>query len=343
MNGSTGSPGAESGYEPWAGGRPLYFAIGLGRPTPVTCSPLVEPSEAQQGEMWTPSWSFTRVLAERLGTDCQRVGPGFWSMRKSGLKWLDEQRPTDSSWPCPSRRVGPSSSNSSTAINTPSTWKRRPRLFQGPRSFQSGQRSRRAGDADPSSPEISEWAKASRRRWLIELLVPATREQLAQSEEQLNYDREVRLDLTVEAIRSFNDGGVHPTIWKLEGYETTQGAQEVLRAVAAETAWPAECIVLGRNAPIEHVEHWIDVAAPLPGFAGFAVGRSIWEDALKDLLAGNIERNRAVDVIADRYRRLIEEYCSAALPGASGSQSPEPFTWDNPRLTPDREERNAGH
>jgi myo-inositol catabolism protein IolC len=187
--------------------------------------------------------------------------------------------------------------------------------------------------------KVSEWAKASGRRWLIELLIPATREQLAQSEEQLNYDREVRPDLTVEAIKSFNDGGVHPTIWKLEGYETTQGAQEVLGAVAAESAWPAECIVLGRNAPMEQVEHWIDIAAPLPGFAGFAVGRSIWEDVLKELLARNIERNRAVDVIADRYRRLIDEYCSAARPGASGSQAPEPFTWDNPRLTPDREER----
>jgi myo-inositol catabolism protein IolC len=185
--------------------------------------------------------------------------------------------------------------------------------------------------------EVSEWAKASGRTWLIELLIPATREQLAQSEEQLNYDREVRPDLTVEAIRSFNDGGVHPTIWKLEGYETSQGAQKVLRAVAAESTWPAECIVLGRNAPMEQVEHWIDVAAPLPGFAGFAVGRSIWEDALKDLLARNIERKRAVEVIADRYRRLIEEYCGAAERGASGSPVPEPFTSDNPRLTQDRE------
>lgn len=186
---------------------------------------------------------------------------------------------------------------------------------------------------------VSAWASAADRQWLIELLVPATREQLAQSEEQLNYDREVRPDLTVEAIRSFNDGGVHPTIWKLEGYETTQGAQEVLGAVADETGWPAECIVLGRNAPMDQVEHWIDVAAPLSGFAGFAVGRSIWEDALKDLLAGNIEHKRAVDVIADRYRRLIEEYSSAARPGASRSQSPEPLTWENARLTPDREEQ----
>ena len=159
--------------------------------------------------------------------------------------------------------------------------------------------------------EVSTWATGSKRRWLFELLVPATREQLAQSEDQFHFDRDVRPNLTAETIVSFNDGGVHPTIWKLEGYETTEGATRVLRVVAADTTFPAECIVLGRNAPMEQVEHWIDVGAPLPGFAGFAVGRSIWEAALQDLIAGHIERHEAVSVIAGRYRRLIEAYCTA--------------------------------
>ena len=169
--------------------------------------------------------------------------------------------------------------------------------------------------------QVSSWAERTRRRWLFELLVPPTREQLAHSEDQFHFDRDVRPALTVETIGSFNDGGVHPTVWKLEGYETTEGAEQVLRAVAAETAFPAECIVLGRNAPMEQVEHWIDVAAPLPGFAGFAVGRSIWEAALQDLIAGRIERKQAVSVIADRYRRLIDSYCTARQPGARGRRT----------------------
>lgn len=186
---------------------------------------------------------------------------------------------------------------------------------------------------------VSTWAAASGRRWLFELLVPPTRKQLAQSEDQFHFDRGMRPGLTAKAIESFNDGGVHPTVWKLEGYETTDGAQQVLRAVAADTAYPAECIVLGRNAPMQQVEHWIDVGAPLPGFAGFAVGRSIWEDALQDLIAGHVERNQAVSVIADRYRRLIDCYCAARQQGAGGGHRLEPFSWQNPRLTPDREDR----
>jgi myo-inositol catabolism protein IolC len=163
--------------------------------------------------------------------------------------------------------------------------------------------------------EVSTWAAATGRRWLFELLVPPTREQLAHSEDQFHFDRDIRPELTAETIASFKEGGVHPTVWKLEGYETSDGAQHVLGAVAANDASPAESIILGRNAPMEQVEHWIDVGAPLPGFAGFAVGRSIWEAALQDHTAGRMERQLAADVIGERYRRLVDRYCSARLPG----------------------------
>jgi myo-inositol catabolism protein IolC len=165
---------------------------------------------------------------------------------------------------------------------------------------------------------VSTWAESSGRSWLFELLVPPTRKQLAQSEDQYHFDRDVRPDLTVETIGSFNEGGVRPTIWKLEGYETAEGADRVLRKVADVTAPPAHCIVLGRDAPMDHVEHWIDVAAALPGFVGFAVGRSIWEAALKDFLAGHSARDQTVTTIADRYRTLVDRYCSARRPGSGG-------------------------
>jgi hypothetical protein len=133
------------------------------------------------------------------------------------------------------------------------------------------------------------------------------------------------------------EGGVHPTVWKLEGYETTEGAEEVLRTVAIDIQHPAECIVLGRNAPMSRVEHWIETAAPLSGFAGFAVGRSIWQEPLLGMLGGQIKRREAVDSIAARYRALIDDYCANQHP--SVPQSSEAFTWQNPRLTPDREQK----
>ena len=82
--------------------------------------------------------------------------------------------------------------------------------------------------------EVSAWAAKTGWRWLFELLVPPTREQLAQNEDQFHFDRQARPGLTAETISAFSKGGVHPTVWKLEGYETTEGAEEVLRAVAAQ-------------------------------------------------------------------------------------------------------------
>lgn len=158
---------------------------------------------------------------------------------------------------------------------------------------------------------VSTWAMKVGRHWLLELLVPPTSEQLVQSEDQYHFDREVRPGLTVETISALVAGEVHPTIWKLEGYETSGGAEEVLRAVAADIAHPAQCIVLGRDAPMSRVEHWIDVAAPLHGYAGFAVGRSIWEEALLDLIAGKTRRGGAVRSISGRYRTLIDTYDEA--------------------------------
>jgi len=184
---------------------------------------------------------------------------------------------------------------------------------------------------------ISEWAHKVDRQWLVELLVPPTSQQLAQYEDQYHFDERARPALTAETLTAMREGGVHPTVWKLEGYETTGGAEEVLRTVAADRKHPAECIVLGRNAPMPRVKHWIETAAPLSGFAGFAVGRSIWQEPLEGLLGGQIKRKEALESIAARYRTLIDDYSAHQHP--SSPHSPEAIPSKNPRLTPDREKK----
>ena len=50
------------------------------------------------------------------------------------------------------------------------------------------------------------------------------------------------------------------------------------------------CVVLGRGADDAKVDHWLQAAAPVDGFVGFAIGRTIWWDALKAYVDGKIER-----------------------------------------------------
>jgi myo-inositol catabolism protein IolC len=67
-------------------------------------------------------------------------------------------------------------------------------------------------------------------------------------------------------------------------------------------------VLLGRGASDEKVDHWLRIAAPVDGFVGFAIGRSIWWDALKGFLDGSIEREAAAQQIADNYLRFIGVY-----------------------------------
>jgi len=44
------------------------------------------------------------------------------------------------------------------------------------------------------------------------------------------------------------------------------------------------------------------------GFIGFAIGRSIWWDALKGFLADDLERAAAASQIADNYLHFVDVY-----------------------------------
>ena len=71
------------------------------------------------------------------------------------------------------------------------------------------------------------------------------------------------------------------------------------------------CLILGRGADEAKVEHWLRVAAPVEGFEGFAVGRTIWWDAVAANLAGELDHDGAAGAIADRYLHFVDVYGSA--------------------------------
>ena len=49
-------------------------------------------------------------------------------------------------------------------------------------------------------------------------------------------------------------------------------------------------------------------AAPVEGFIGFAIGRSIWWDALKGFLGGDLSREAAAAQIAENYLHFVQVY-----------------------------------
>jgi myo-inositol catabolism protein IolC len=157
--------------------------------------------------------------------------------------------------------------------------------------------------------QLSDWLHARRRKFLFELLVPATPAQLSRSGGQERYDRELRASLVVEVLRELQQGGVEPDIWKIEGLETSADCARVVEQARSGVGRDeVVCIVLGRGANVERVLEWLAVAAPVAGFAGFAVGRTEWQEALKGYVAGTRSREQTSREIADRYLRLIRAY-----------------------------------
>jgi myo-inositol catabolism protein IolC len=159
---------------------------------------------------------------------------------------------------------------------------------------------------------LSMWLGERNRKFLFELLVPATAAQLDKFDgHQRDYDRRLRPRLVVETIAALQAGGVEPDIWKIEGLDSAADCEAVVAQAQTEGRAGVKCIVLGRGADEPQVLEWVRIGAAVNGFDGFAVGRTLWEEALRDFLAGKTSRSQAVDRIAARYRDVIAAYTGA--------------------------------
>jgi myo-inositol catabolism protein IolC len=157
---------------------------------------------------------------------------------------------------------------------------------------------------------LADWLHANGRLFLFELLVPAEPAQLeAVGDDVDRYDAELRPELMRRAIAAIQDYGIEVDVWKIEGVDAQADAQMLAEQTrSGEGRENVVCVLLGRGASDAKVDHWLREAAPVDGFVGFAIGRSIWWDALSGFLDGSIARADAASQIADNYLRFIRVY-----------------------------------
>ncbi len=142
--------------------------------------------------------------------------------------------------------------------------------------------------------ELHDHCAATERPLMLELLVPPEPAQAGSA-----FDKGVRPGLVVDAIGAIRGAGATPALWKLEGFT------EKRDAVAAAAAAGAPCVVLGRGQDPAAVDRWIRIASGVEGFVGFAIGRSIWWDALRRFIAGDSGRDETADAIAAAFARTV--------------------------------------
>jgi myo-inositol catabolism protein IolC len=163
---------------------------------------------------------------------------------------------------------------------------------------------------------LSDWLHEGDRKFLFELLVPATGKQLERVDgDGDRYDSELRPGLMRQAIEDIQRSGTEVDVWKIEGVDDRSDATmlaEQTRAVPG--AEGVTCVVLGRGASDAKVAHWLEQAAPVEGFVGFAIGRSIWWDPLAGFLANELPRADAAAQIADNYLHFVRVYEGQPVP-----------------------------
>jgi myo-inositol catabolism protein IolC len=150
--------------------------------------------------------------------------------------------------------------------------------------------------------QLSEYCRGANQRLMFELLVPATRSQLDSVQgDAAAYDLRLRPTLMVTAIRTLQDAGVEPDIWKVEGLDRKGDCERIVAVARRDGRNDVDCIVLGRGADEKKVVAWLETAASVAGFIGFAVGRTTFWDPVADYLAHRASREAAVARIAARY------------------------------------------
>lgn len=170
---------------------------------------------------------------------------------------------------------------------------------------------------------ISRHCKVTDRRFMLELLVPAASRHVRDADLE-HFDRSMRPRLMSRAIQELYEANIEPDLWKLEGLDDRSDCEAVAAAAMAGGRERVGCLVLGRGADRSSVDGWLRVAADVEGYVGFAIGRTIWWEAVSRFFeagGGVSAREAAADAIRDEYVRSIQVWEAAAhgrsIPGPS--------------------------
>lgn len=156
---------------------------------------------------------------------------------------------------------------------------------------------------------LSDYCHGHGYKFLIEPLIPATAQQLAGvAGDENRYDTEIRYKLMAQMVKELQAAGVEPDVWKIEGLEDPEQYRAVMAQAQSGGRENVKAVVLGRDADNAQVEKWLRAGAKVKGIIGFAIGRTIFKNALTDLKDEKISKEQAVAQIAKNYQNFYKVF-----------------------------------
>jgi len=137
---------------------------------------------------------------------------------------------------------------------------------------------------------VSDFCRKNKYKFLLELLV-----------EPLSDGQTIR-----QGIAEMQNNGIEPDIWKLEGLETSEEVKEVVKQAQISGRKKVGVVILGRGESDEKVRGWLTVAAKITGVVGFAVGRTVFKQALLDYHQETTNREETIRIIAKNYKSFVD-------------------------------------
>ena len=105
-------------------------------------------------------------------------------------------------------------------------------------------------------------------------------------------------------IQTFYDAGVYPDWWKLEPFKTEAAWTNAVQAIERNDPRTRGIVVLGLDAPQVELAESFALAAKQPLVKGFAVGRTIFGNAARRWMAGEMTDEEAIREMTDNYAGL---------------------------------------
>lgn len=122
---------------------------------------------------------------------------------------------------------------------------------------------------------------------------------------------EITEDTNAKLIHHFYAAGIYPDWWKLEPAKTATSWQNTIAAIETHDRHTRGILVLGLDAPAQDLAESFAVAGQFSLVKGFAVGRTIFGDAARAWLKGEISDAEAIAQMSEKFEAMARVWDKA--------------------------------